>query len=65
MARVTNDKFVSWLIPAIMTGTMAILGWVGNTLNKISESLAVVVYKVENHEKRIDYLERTDIRSRP
>lgn len=59
------DKLNSWLMPTLLTAALAVLGWMALTLTSISESLAVVVYKVENHEKRIDTLEIQRIRSRP
>lgn len=53
----TYEKVVSMLIPSMLASIMTLLGWMGNSLYKISESLAVVSYRIHNHEGRITSLE--------
>ena len=43
-----DEKIVGWLIPALMTATLGLVGWIGITINRISETLAVVAYRVDS-----------------
>lgn len=52
-----ESKILNWLMPALMSATLAVLGWMAININRISENLAVAVYKIDDHEKRIDVLE--------
>lgn len=62
MSGISHQKLTGWMVPALLTGALGILTWMATNLNRISESLAVVVYRLENHEKRIDVLESNHIR---
>lgn len=55
--KLTSDKIVSILVPALLATIISLLGWMGNSLNEISESLAVVTYRIHNHDERITSLE--------
>lgn len=48
---------LSWVVAVLMSVMVAILGWMAQNIHSISKSLAVVVYRVDNHEERIDALE--------
>ena len=48
---------LDWLMPGLLSATLAVLGWMAVNINRISENLAVAIYKVDDHKKRIDYLE--------
>ena len=63
-----EKKMLDWLMPALLSATLAVLGWMAININRISENLAVAVYKIDDHEKRLDYLElicREHIEKRP
>lgn len=51
---------LSWIVPVLMSVMVGILGWMAQNIHSISKSLAVVVYRVDNHEERIDALEQED-----
>lgn len=53
----TDHRVTSWLMPTLLSVTVALLGWMSLNLNRISESLAVAVYKIDNHDKRIETIE--------
>ena len=36
-----------WLIPTLLSTSVGLLGWMNISINKISESLAVVTYRLE------------------
>lgn len=52
-----EQRALSFLIPCLLSLTIGILSWMALNVNRISETLAVMVYKSENHEKRIEFLE--------
>lgn len=52
-----EKKLLDWLMPVLLSATLAVLGWMAVNINRISENLAVAVYKIDDHEKRIDVLE--------
>lgn len=52
-----ETKVLNWIMPALLSATLAVLGWMAVNINRISENLAVAVYKIDDHEKRIDVLE--------
>jgi hypothetical protein len=55
-----SDNVLSWLIPSFLAALLGILGWIGVNINEMSKSLALVVYRIDDHEKRIDYIESWD-----
>jgi len=57
MTSVTNERVIGWLIPSLLSTTLAVLGWIGININRISEDLAVMTYRLESNTKRIDFLE--------
>jgi hypothetical protein len=56
-----SDDVLSWLVPAFLAALLAILGWMAVSMNNISTALGVVVYRVDNHEIRIDQLEHASV----
>lgn len=54
---------LSWAITILMSVMVGILGWMAQNIHSISKSLAVVVYRVDDHEERIDALEKDDRRA--
>lgn len=60
------EKIVHILVPMLLSAILGLLGWMGNSLNKISEGMAVVTYRVNDHGERISALElwRRDMRRR-
>ncbi len=59
-----DDLVITWLIPALMTATLSLVGWISISINHMSESLAVVTYRIEANslqlkeaEDRIHHLE--------
>lgn len=55
-----SEELLSWLIPPFMAALLGILGWIAVNINDMSKSLALVVYRIDDHEKRIDYIESWD-----
>lgn len=55
-----SENVLSWLVPPFMAALLGILGWIAVNINDMSKSLALVVYRIDDHEKRIDYIEGWD-----
>lgn len=52
-----QQRINGYLIPSLISLAIGILSWMALNVNRISETLAVLVYKSELHERRIDNLE--------
>lgn len=52
-----SEKVLDWLVPCLLTATLGVLGWMGLNISEISKNLAVAVYKIDDHERRINRLE--------
>lgn len=59
-----DHAVVTWVIPSLMSAILAVVGWMALSINRLSESLAVMVYRVESQagemresERRIRFLE--------
>lgn len=42
-----EERSLTWIIPGLMTATLSLVGWMAININRMSENLAVVVYRVE------------------
>ncbi len=47
MAPITETKVIGWLMPALLSGSLGVLGWIGVTSQKSSENLAIMAYRLE------------------
>lgn len=56
-ARSQNVHVPEWLLAALLSVLIGILGWIGSTLHEMSNSLAVAVTKIDDHERRLNSLE--------
>lgn len=54
----SSDTLMSVLFTVFSTSLVGVLGWIAISINKMSELLAVVVFRVDNHENRITGLEK-------
>jgi hypothetical protein len=54
---VTHETVSSWIIPVLLTTCIGVLSWMAITLQDIGRNLAVVVYRVDDHERRMQALE--------
>lgn len=43
-----EEKIVTWLIPTLMTAILSLVGWMALNIERMSENLAVVVFRVES-----------------
>ncbi len=48
---------LAWLVPVLMSAMLGILAWMGTSVSDISKTLAVAVSKIDDHERRIQFLE--------
>lgn len=42
-----EERVLSWLIPGIMTATLGLAGWMTVSVNRISENVAVIAFRIE------------------
>lgn len=54
---ITYEHVVLWLVPALLSGILGVLGWMGHSISDMSKTLAVAVSKIEDHERRLQILE--------
>lgn len=53
----TYENLMAWFVPALLTIAVGVLAWMASEISEMSESLAVAVYKIDDHEARLDVLE--------
>jgi hypothetical protein len=53
----THERVLAWLVPGLLAGTVSALVWIGSNIADIRTSLGVAVFRIEDHERRIDNLE--------
>ena len=54
---VMHSKINDYVISCFLAAILGTLGWMSNSLYEISQSLAVVLYHVADHDDRISSLE--------
>lgn len=56
------QALVSWFVPVMLTAGVGALGWIGINMQRLSETLVVIAYRVDNHEGRLSNLEALFLR---
>lgn len=59
-AGISYETLTMWLIPALLSGILGTLAWMGSSISDMNKSLAVAVSKIDDHERRIQRLEDHD-----
>lgn len=54
--KITSDKIVDWLIPAILAGNMHLLSSLRDHVVLVSEQLASLTARLNEHERRLNSL---------
>lgn len=57
MAPITDKQLVDYLIPALLTVAVALLGWLAVSVAGLDGSMKVAVVRIDDHERRLDNLE--------
>ena len=52
--RITADKVLDWLIPAILAGNMHLLSTLREEITLVSEHLASLTARLNEHERRLN-----------
>lgn len=42
-----EESVITWVIPGLMSATLALVGWMAININRMSENLAVVAFRVD------------------
>lgn len=54
---ISYEKVFALLVPFLLSVLVGVLSWMGLTLHEIAGSLRVVVYRLDDHDRRIQHLE--------
>lgn len=68
LSSISDKRVTDYIVPVLLTALLAVLGWIGSTLQAMSQTLAVAVYRIDSleqtekyhfadHERRLETLE--------
>lgn len=57
MAPLTDKRLSDYLIPALLAAGVGSLAWLGLSVSDMAATLRVIVYRVDDHEARLDNIE--------
>ena len=61
---ISYEKAFAFVVPCLLSVLIGVLSWMGVTLHEIAGSLRVVVYRLDDHDRRIQNLETLFLNSR-
>lgn len=58
MSDSSDHTALTWVIPSLMSAILALVGWGVLSINRLSETVAVVMYRMEDNSRYMKEVER-------